>query len=126
MSGWITRTPTGRWKARLRVPGGGTRSKTWDRKVDAEKWLRNELGKLDRGEWLDPKLARTAFGEWAGSWIDTRRHLKPKTLLGYESLLRTHLLPRFGSVPLSAIDPQAIESWVTDRAALDRRTNCSA
>jgi len=114
MSGWITRTEKGRWKARLRVPGGSTRSKTWNRKVDAEKWLRNELAKIDRGEWLDPKLARTGFGEWAQQWIETRHHLKPKTLLGYQSLLRTHLLPRFGPVPLSSIEPHAIEVWVTD------------
>lgn len=114
MSGWITKTPNGRWKGRLGISGRGTRNKSFDRKIDAEKWLRNEQAKLDRSEWTDPRLARTAFAEWALEWFGTRRHLKPKTLAGYESLLRVHLLPRFGQLPLSGLDPYMIETWVVE------------
>lgn len=114
MSGWITKTSSGRWKARLAISGAGTRNRTFDRKVDAERWLRNEQARLDRAEWTDPRLARTAFSEWATGWLDTRRHLKPKTLAGYESLLAVHLVPRFGHLPLSAIDPLMIETWVVE------------
>jgi integrase len=114
MSKWITKTPNGRWKARLAIPGRGTRNRTFDRKIDAQKWLRNEQANLDRAAWTDPRLARTSFGEWATEWLGTRRHLKPKTLAGYESLLRVHLLPRFGEMPLSGIDPYVIESWVIE------------
>jgi len=114
MSKWITKTSNGRWKARLAIPGSGTRNRTFDRKIDAQKWLRNEQANLDRAEWTDPRLARTSFGEWAVEWLETRRHLKPKTLAGYESLLRVHLLPRFGEMPLSGIDPYVIESWVVE------------
>jgi integrase len=113
MSSWIRKTDNDRWKARYRTPNGSTRSKTWDRKIDAERWLRDQLGKLDRSEWVDPRLSRTMFEDWANEWIETRRHLKPKTLDGYQSLLRTHLLPQFGSTPLGAIDPFGIETWVT-------------
>jgi integrase len=114
MAGWIIKTDTGRWKARLSITGAGTRNKTFDRKIDAEKWLRNEQARLDRSEWTDPRLARTTFAEWAIPWLDTRRHLKPKTLAGYESLLSVHLLPRFGQLPLAAIDPLMIETWVVE------------
>jgi integrase len=114
MSKWITKTPNGRWKARLAIPGSGTRNRTFDRKIDAQKWLRNEQANLDRAAWTDPRLARTSFGEWATEWLGTRRHLKPKTLAGYESLLRVHLLPRYGGMPLSGIDPYSIESWVIE------------
>ena len=79
MGRWITKTPTGRWKARIVIPGKGTRNRTFDRKIDAQKWLRNEQVKLDRAEWTDPRLARTSFAEWATEWLETRRHLKPKT-----------------------------------------------
>jgi integrase len=118
MAGWIVKTDGGRWKARLTVAGHGTRNKTFDRKIDADKWLRNEQARLDRSEWTDPRLARTTFADWAIPWLDTRRHLKPKTLAGYESLLTVHLLPRFGQMPLASIDPLMIETWVvalTDR-----------
>lgn len=114
MSKWITKTPNGRWKARLAIPGRGTRNRTFDRKIDAQKWLRSEQSNLDRAAWTDPRLARTSFDEWATDWLETRRHLKPKTLAGYESLLRVHLLPRFGDMPLSGIDPYVVESWVIE------------
>ncbi len=114
MAGWIIKTDSGRWKARLSIKGAGTRNKTFDRKIDAEKWLRNEQARLDRSEWTDPRLARTTFADWAIPWLDTRRHLKPKTLASYESLLRVHLLPRFGQLPLGAIDPLMIETWVVE------------
>ncbi|MFQ5472162.1 MAG: tyrosine-type recombinase/integrase [Dehalococcoidia bacterium] len=116
MSAWITRTPSSRWKARLAIPGRGTRNKTFDRKTDAEKWLRNEQAKLDRSEWVDPRLARTLFAEWAHEWQLSRRNLKPKTLAGYESLLQVHLLPQFGHLPLSTIDPYMVEMWVVELA----------
>jgi integrase len=114
MAGWIIKTDSGRWKARISITGQGTRNKTFDRKIDAEKWLRNEQSRLDRSEWTDPRLARTTFAEWATPWLDTRRHLKPKTLAGYQSLLSVHLLPRFGHFPLAAIDPLLIETWVVE------------
>ena len=71
MAGWIIKTDQGRWKARLSVAGQGTRNKTFNRKIDAEKWLRNEQARLDRSEWTDPRLARTTFAEWAVPWLDT-------------------------------------------------------
>jgi integrase len=114
MSKWITRTPNDRWKARLAIPGRGTRNRTFNRKIDAQKWLRNEQANLDRAEWTDPRLARMSFSEWSTEWLETRRHLKPKTLAGYESLLRVHLLPQFGEMPLSGIDPYMIEAWVIE------------
>ena len=43
MSGWVQKRQSGRWMARYRAPDGKTRSKTWDRKTDAERWLRVEL-----------------------------------------------------------------------------------
>ena len=39
-------------------------------------------------------------------------HLKPKTLAGYESLLRTRVLPTFGSLRLDRIEPLAVEKWI--------------
>jgi integrase len=46
--------------------------------------------------------------------LDTRKNLKPKTVDGYESLLRVHLLPRFGNTPLRAIDYLDIEAFIAD------------
>jgi integrase len=49
---------------------------------------------------------------WSKEWIGFSVHLKPKTRVGYESLLRARILPVFGALPLDAIDGVAIRRWV--------------
>jgi integrase len=44
--------------------------------------------------------------------------LKPKTRAGYDSLLRSHVLPEFGQVPLGRIEPLQVRQWI---AALQER-----
>ncbi|MDH3308303.1 MAG: site-specific integrase, partial [Acidimicrobiia bacterium] len=103
-----------KWQVRYVDPGKRERSKTFRRKVDAEKFLIQVESQKQRGEWIDPDLAATPFADWAHSWITTRTHLKPKTLDGYRSLLRIHIVPRFGAVRLDRIDGLSIEQWVAD------------
>ena len=54
--GWIRRRPDRPtpWRAGYRGPDGREHSKAFGRKVDAERWLRDELQKQDRGLWVDP------------------------------------------------------------------------
>ncbi len=103
-----------KWQIRYIDPGGRERSKTFRRKVDADRFLIQVEAQKQRGEWIDPDLSATPFSDWAHGWITTRTHLKPKTLDGYQSLLRNHIIPRFGGVRLDRIDGLAIEQWVAD------------
>ncbi len=103
-----------KWQVRYIDPGGRERSKTFRRKVDADRFLIQVEAQKQRGEWIDPDLSATLFADWAHGWITTRTHLKPKTLDGYQSLLRNHIIPRFGGVRLDRIDGLAIEQWVAD------------
>lgn len=104
----------GRWQVRYMDPGGRERAKNFARKSDAEKFLVTvEADKL-RGEWVDPRLSKITFREWRERWWGTTPHLKPYTREGYESLLRVHILPRFGNVPLGRIQPLDIREWVSD------------
>jgi hypothetical protein len=57
-SGWIEdrHERTGRrWRARYRGPDGRIRSRSFDRKVDADRWLVARLGSIDRGDWIAPE-----------------------------------------------------------------------
>src|SRR5262245_35989013 len=54
---------------------------------------------------------------WSAEWIGFSVHLKPKTRIGYESLLRTRIVPAFGDCALDAIDGLAIRRWVADMHA---------
>ncbi len=49
---------------------------------------------------------------WSKEWLGFSVHLKPKTRVGYESILRTRVLPTFGALPLSGIEGLAIRRWV--------------
>ena len=51
----IDRRDNGRYRARYQGPDGRWRSRTFDRRIDAQRWLNNELVKLNRSEWVDPR-----------------------------------------------------------------------
>ncbi|MGI8514623.1 MAG: tyrosine-type recombinase/integrase [Acidimicrobiia bacterium] len=102
------------WQVRYRDPSGKERARSFLRKVDAERFaVTVEADKL-RGEWIDPRLSKTTAAEWSDRWLRTKSHLKPKTLAGYESNLRAHVLPAFGSHELRQVDRMAVEEWVAD------------
>jgi integrase len=70
-----------------------------------------------------PELADVTLGDtptlaaWSAEWLRFSVHLKPKTQIGYESLLRTRILPVFGACGLEAIDGLAIRRWVAEMHA---------
>jgi integrase len=100
------------YRVRYRGPDHRERSRSFRKKIDANRFaVATESSKL-RGEWVDPQLSKTRFGEWAERWMSTTVGLKPKTRQGYESLLRAHLLPAFGNVSLARIQPVDVREWV--------------
>jgi integrase len=106
-----------RWRARYRGPNGRERSKTFDRRSDAERWLATEEADKARGTWIDPSLGRVTFAQWAEEWLGLQIALKPKTRVGYEGILRGHLLPAFGDWPLTAIEPIHAQRFVAELEA---------
>lgn len=99
------------WKARYRGPDRKERSVSFTRKVDAERHLRAELSKMDRGVWIDPTAGDITLSEWTEPWLQSL-DLKPSTRASYESLLRSRVLPSFGDVPISKIEPTDVRTWV--------------
>ncbi|NIA03351.1 MAG: hypothetical protein GWP12_02285, partial [Nitrospirae bacterium] len=85
--------------------------------MDASRFAATVEADRLRGEWTDPRLAKTSVAEWSERWLRTKADLKPKTLAGYESHLRAHVLPAFGSHELRHLDRMAVEEWVADLQA---------
>ncbi|HET9116940.1 MAG TPA: tyrosine-type recombinase/integrase [Pseudonocardiaceae bacterium] len=104
-----------RWRARYRDVHGRTRSRTFTRKLDAERFLERNGTELQRGEWIDPSVRRTSFNEWADAWWPTTSKLRPNTRRGYWLLQQNHVLPYFGSCQLGAIDYLDVERFITDK-----------
>lgn len=105
------------WRVRYRDPAGRERSRSFLRKVDADRFMATVQADLIRGSWTDPRLSQITLEEWAERWLRTKSHLKPKTLAGYRSNLRAHALPAFGRYQLRHIDRMAVEEWIADLRA---------
>ncbi|MCZ7534303.1 MAG: site-specific integrase [Acidimicrobiia bacterium] len=102
------------WQTRWRDPAGRQRSKNFDRKIDAERYLlAMETDKL-RGRYTDPRLAKTALGEWMSEYQATRVNLGRQTQARDEATIRNHVLPRFGTWMIGSIQPIHVAQWVAD------------
>ena len=106
-----------RWRARYRDPAGRERSKSFARKVDAERFLvAIEDAKL-RGAYVDPAAGRVHFAEQAERWFTTTPALRPSTRRDYRLLLDRQVLPTFGDNTLAGIDTLAVREWVAELVA---------
>jgi integrase len=126
--GYIRRLPSKRYQASYIGPDLERHAApdTFETKMDAEGWLRDERKVLNSGEWMPPK-SRAAAGratqpptlsEYAASWLDSRT-LRPRTRAHYASLLDREILPDLGHYPLTAITPVMVRNW---HAGLDLKT----
>lgn len=102
-----------RWYARYRAPDGRQKTRTFDRKVDAERYLTSvESAKLT-GSYIDPNRSRVTLGTWADRWIESQADLSPTTRNRYEGIIRTHIEPRWGTTPLSSVTHSDVQRWVS-------------
>ena len=64
------------WRAMYREPDGTQRSRSFSRRVDAERFLTTVEHSKMVGSYLDPSLARVTVGQWAGQWLAGKANLK--------------------------------------------------
>jgi integrase len=68
---------------------------------------------MSRGEWHDPRLGAVPFGEWAERWLATKApKLRPSTVDLYRYLLRLHVVPHFGPMPVGRITAVEVQAWL--------------
>jgi integrase len=83
-------------------------------KAEATRFLAAMRTDLARGDYIDRSLSRTPLRRWADEWLETTGHLRLKTRSGYSSDLRTHILPRFGDLPVGSIRQSDVKRFVAD------------
>ncbi len=104
------------WRARYRSPDGRLLSKAFDRKVDAERWLRDELAKLDRGQWVDPEHGRIAWAEYSNQVLADRVHVSARTI-ETDRLAHKRVAPWIGDIPLAQITPHQLRRLTSELVA---------
>lgn len=106
----IEKRPHGKWRARYRDDQGKQHARHFERKVDAQRWLRTQQTALDTGTWVDPKTARTTVGEWCDTWLDGYRTRRSSTVRQAEVHIAV-IRKTFGSMQLSTVRPSHVRAW---------------
>ncbi|MEI2718303.1 MAG: site-specific integrase [Candidatus Nanopelagicales bacterium] len=124
-TGHVRQLPSRRWQAKFPGPNGNVYPgpTTFDTRIDAEEWLREQTRAVDRGSWRAPAPQRPAAGGnddatlagYAWRWLE-ERDLKPRTRGDYRRLIEQWIEPAFGSYALEQITPAMIRSWHADLA----------
>lgn len=122
--GSVRHLPSGRWQARYPDGSGQYRSKSFPTRGDASRYLARIRTDMDRGDWFDPDAGREALESYAARWLATRRvkgrPLAPRTKERYASMLRVHILPSLGQLPLSRLESAIIRQWHGSLSEADR------
>ncbi len=79
-------------------------------KKDAEKRLSELLHQLDNGTFMRPQ--KTTLGEYLQRWLEdyVKPNLSPRGFERYESIVRVYLIPGLGSIPLTQVKPEHIQT----------------
>lgn len=104
--------PPSRWLVMYYDRTGQQRSESAPTKERAQS-RRTELeASLEAGTYVDPAMTKVKLGEMAEKWLESRHDIRPSTWWRYRGLLDNHVLPRWGDLPLTAIESEDIALWV--------------
>lgn len=107
----IKKRPDGQYRARYRGPDGKEHARHFVRKVDAQRWIDEVTAALVTGQYVDPKAGRATLRECGEAWRLATPH-GPTMRDKVRRTLELHLYPTFGALPVSAVRPSAVQSWV--------------
>jgi integrase len=111
--GNVRKRESGRYQIRYPGPDGRMRTglETYERKGDAERALVIIDAQMASGSWTDPERGRIQLGDYASVWIAERPGLRPRTMDLYRWLLRKHIEPYLGSVPVGKLSARLVREW---------------
>lgn len=105
-----------RYEVRLRDTSGREYSRTFRTRKEAEQFQATEKADRARGNWIDPRRTATKFRDVAAEWQECNPAKKPSTIARDANMLRLHILPAIGDLPIGSISPvdvqRMVNSWV--------------
>ena len=101
-----------------RDPSTGKRKQQWlsvkGTKKEAERKLSDILHQLDTGTFMKP--GKTTVADFLERWLkDYQPNLSPRGFERYGSIIRGHLLPGLGSIPLTQLRPEHLQRYYTGK-----------
>lgn len=111
------------WWVRWRDPEGNQKSKTFTKKIDADRFRAEIEASLNRGSYVDASAGSVPMSEWVETWIDSLGHLKESTRTRYVGLARTQVLERWSKTPINKVTHSDVVAWVN---ALGKKQSASS
>jgi integrase len=108
-----TKDGRGRYLVSWRDPSGRHRGRTIIGRNEALAFKREVESALVASTYVDPRAGKVKVGEYAARWIDSNPRLGDRTRERYRQLLRTHVGPALGDVPVNRVRPTDVEALVT-------------
>jgi len=102
----------------------GKRKQQWitagPSKREAEKQMAELIHQMDTGIFVKPN--KNAFSEYLEEWLKgyVWPNLSPRTAEGYESIVRCHLIPALGSIPLVQLKPEHLQRYYSEKLSTGR------
>ena len=88
-------------------------------KKEAEKRLSELLNQLDNGTFMKP--GKTTLAEYLERWQDYAwPNLAPRTAEGYQYIVRSHLIPSLGQIPLTQLKPEHLQHLYSEKLSAGR------
>jgi integrase len=100
-----------RWQARYHDPDGRERTRMFDRKQDAERFLATITADVLRGAFVDPYAGKVTFADFAERWLAAQTFTE-SSREATEVRLRLHAVEHFGQRELRNIKPSVIQAWL--------------
>ena len=102
------------WQARYRDSNGRDRSRSFARRVDAQRFLTTLEADRLRGVYVDPSVGKVTLEAFARQWL-AGQTFDVSTYEAVEVRLRVHVLPELGQLELAAIRPSTVQAWLRGR-----------
>jgi integrase len=103
-----------RWRVRYLDPDGKERSRSFDRKADADRFKDTTAADVHRGTYMDPGAGKVTLSRYSADWLEMQTQHQASTRESIEQRLRVHILPVLGGCTLGqlASRPSLVQSWV--------------
>lgn len=96
-----------RWRS-----AGRQQSKTFRSHSEAKRFQRAIEGELVHGAVVDPRSGQDNVAEFAERWLGSLVDLRPSTHARVTTVIRQHVVPEFGALPLVGITTEHVTAWV--------------
>jgi integrase len=89
-------------------------------KKDSEKKLADLLHQLDTGTFMKP--GKTTLAEYLERWLKDYAwpNLAPRTAEGYQYIVRNHIIPSLGRLPLTQLKPEHLQRLYSEKLSSGR------